>query len=130
VALKNIRIFEDEGILEHVRAVTPHFQQRLHDLRKLPIVGDTRGMGLMGCVECVADANSQDPLALDYTVGGRIDVRCQELGLLVRPIVNMCVFSPPLIITADQIDEMFDLLEQGIRLATDDLTREGLWCGS
>jgi putrescine aminotransferase len=130
VALKNIRIFEDEGILEHVRAVTPYFQQRLHDLRKLPIVGDTRGMGLMGCVECVADANSQDPLALDYTVGGRIDVRCQELGLLVRPIVNMCVFSPPLIITADQIDEMFDLLEQGIRLATDDLTREGLWCGS
>jgi putrescine aminotransferase len=127
VALKNIQIFEDEGILEHVCAMTPHFQERLHDLRKLPIVGDTRGMGLMGCVECVSDVNSKDPLALDYAVGARIDARCQELGLLVRPIVNMCVFSPPLIISRDQIDEMFDILEQGIRLATDDLAREGLW---
>jgi len=126
-ALKNIRIFEDEGILEHVRDVTPHFQERLHKLRDLPIVGDTRGMGLVGCVECVADSRSPDPLALDHAVGARIDARCQELGLLVRPIVNMCVFSPPLIITRDEIDEMFDLLEQGIRLATDDLAREGLW---
>ena len=41
--------------------------------------------------------------------------RCEELGLIVRPLVNMCVFSPPLIITEAQIDEMFDILEQAIR---------------
>jgi len=39
----------------------------------------------------------------------------------------MCVFSPPLIITSEQIDEMFNLLEQGILEATEDLRREGLW---
>ncbi|WP_120500736.1 aminotransferase [Roseovarius sp. EL26] len=128
--LKNIQIFEDENILDHVREVTPHFQARLHALRDMPIVGDTRGMGLVGCVECVADENSPNPLALDHAVGARIDARCQELGLLVRPIVNMCVFSPPLIITKGQIDEMFDLLEQGISLATEDLRREGLWQAS
>lgn len=128
-ALKNIEIFEDERLLEHVREVSPHFQERLTALRALPIVGDTRGMGLVGCVECIADKASKDPLELDKVVGARIDARCQELGLLVRPLVNMCVFSPPLIITLDQIDEMFDILGKGIRLATDDLAREGLWTG-
>ncbi len=128
-ALKNIEIIESEGILEHVRKVTPHFQERLNALRDLPIVGDTRGMGLVGCVECVAEKSSRDPLALDHAVGARVDARCQELGLLVRPIVNMCVFSPPLIIQPDEIDQMFDILDKGIRLATDDLAREGLWGG-
>lgn len=128
-ALKNIEIMEREGILEHVRAVTPQFLARLHALRDLPIVGDTRGMGLVGCVECVADKQSRDPLELDHAVGARIDARCQELGLLVRPLVNMCVFSPPLVIRPDEIDRMFDILEKGIRLASDDLAREGLWRG-
>ncbi|MGB7263558.1 MAG: aminotransferase [Albidovulum sp.] len=126
-ALKNIEIFEREGILEHVRAVTPHFQTRLAALGELPIVGDVRGAGLMGCVECVADRTSRNPLALDKEVGGRIDAHCQELGLIVRPLINMCVFSPPLIITTDEIDRMFDILTEGIRRASDELAREGLW---
>ena len=127
VALKNIEIIEREGILEHVRAVTPHFQQRLAALAELPIVGDVRGQGLMGCVECVADRHSKDPLALDKEVGSRIDAHCQELGLIVRPLINMCVFSPPLVITRDEIDQMFDILTEGIRRASDELAREGLW---
>lgn len=126
-ALKNIEIFEREGLLQHVRAITPHFQERVEGLRDLPIVGDTRGIGLMGCVECVADKKSRNPLELDTAVGARIDARCQELGLMVRPLVNMCVFSPPLVIQPDEIDQMFDILEKGIKLATDDLARDGLW---
>ncbi len=125
--LKNIEIIEREGILDHVRAVTPHFQERLRALGDLPIVGDVRGEGLMGCVECVADRESRDPLALDKEVGARIDAHCQELGLIVRPLINMCVFSPPLIITTGEIDRMFDILAEGIRRASDDLAREGLW---
>ena len=60
-------------------------------------------------------------------MGARIDRHCQALGLIVRPLLNMCVFSPPLIITSEQIDEMFNLLEQGIIGATEDLRSEGLW---
>lgn len=125
-ALKNIEIIEREGILEHVRALTPHFQQRLAALRALPLVGDTRGMGLMGCVECLADPRATDPLALDKAVGGLIDAHCRALGLIVRPLHNMCVFSPPLIITRSEVDQMFDILEKGIRLTTDDLVRKGI----
>jgi len=125
-ALANIEIIEREGILEHVRALTPHFQERLASLRDLPLVGDTRGMGLMGCVECVADHSGNDQLEMDKAVGGLIDAHCRELGLIVRPLLNMCVFSPPLIITHDEVDQMFNILEKGIRLTTDDLVRKGV----
>ncbi len=126
-ALANIEIFEQEDLLAHVREITPHFQQRLHELRRLPIVGDTRGMGLMGGVECVVNNGSGDPLQLDKTVGERIDAHCQALGLLVRPIINTCVISPPLVITHAQIDTLFNILEKGIQVASDELIAEGLW---
>ena len=113
-ALKNIEIFENEGILDHVRQVSPHFLERLHALRESPIVGNTRGLGLVGCVEGRLPMEG-DRLALDREFGQRVDKRCEALGLIVRPLVNMCVFSPPLIITERQIDEMFDILEQAIR---------------
>ncbi len=126
-ALANIEIFEQEDLLAHVREITPHFQQRLHELRRLPIVGDTRGMGLMGGIECVVNNGSGDPLQLDKTVGERIDAHCQALGLLVRPIINTCVISPPLVITHAQIDTLFNILEKGIQIASDELIAEGLW---
>lgn len=128
-ALKNIEIIEREGILEHVRTVGPYLQERLEELRDLPIVGDVRGMGLLGCVECVISKDSKQALSLDYEVGSRIDSHCQKLGLLVRPLINMCVFSPPLIITKDQIDQMVDTLKTGIERVTDDVRKEGLWQG-
>ena len=128
-ALANMDIIDREGILEHVREVTPHFQSRLQELLEIPIVGDVRGMGLMACVECVISQDSRDPLALDYEIGNRIDKHCQELGLIVRPSINMCVMSPPLIITKGQIDEMADILKEGILRAMEDVRKEGLWSG-
>ena len=125
-ALKNMEIIEREGILEHVREISPYFQERLHSLRDLPIVGDTRGMGLMGCVDCVADPVSKNPLALDYEVGSRIDAHCQTMGLLVRPLINMCVFSPPLTITKEQVDFVVDTLKRAILKATAELKAEGV----
>ena len=116
-ALKNIEIFERDGILDHVKAVTPHFQERLRALRGHSIVGDTRGMGLVGCIECSVTAGDQH-LEDDRAIGARIDHHCQELGLMLRPIINMCVFSPPLIITASQIDQMFDIMDEAIKRTT------------
>ena len=126
-ALANIDIIEREGLLEHVRDVGPYFQQRLRELEDIDIVGEVRGEGLMACVECVISKKSHDPLVLDYEIGYRIDRHCQALGLLVRPLINMCVMSPPLIITRAQIDELVDKLRQGIELAMHDVQREGLW---
>lgn len=115
-ALKNIEIIENEGILDHVRTVTPHFQARLKALTRFDIVGDARGMGLLGCIEGKAET-----LEAERTLGQQIDDACEELGLIVRPLINMAVFSPPLIITRNQIDEMFDILEKALQKVTDNL---------
>ncbi|WP_312367554.1 aminotransferase [Ensifer sp.] len=128
VALRNLDILED-GLLDHVKAISSHFQRSLKGLEALPLVGDVRGMGLMACVECVADRVSNNPLTLDLEVGKRIDRHCQELGLLVRPLINMCVMSPPLTITTGQIDDMVAILDASIRRTMDELVRECLWKG-
>ena len=128
VALKNLDILEG-GVLAHAREVAPYFQARLKTLEDLPLVGEVRGIGLMACVECVADRDSKNPLELDRNVGERIDRHCQELGLLVRPLINMCVMSPPLVITRAQIDDLVGILREGISRTMDDLRREGVWNG-
>ena len=112
-ALKNIEIMEREEIFVHVRAITPHFQARLQELRRHDIVGDARGMGLLGCVEGAApsDSSKEKRLAVDKEFGYRLDAKCEERGLLLRPLINMCVFSPPLIITLDEVDMMFDIID-------------------
>jgi adenosylmethionine-8-amino-7-oxononanoate aminotransferase len=125
--LANLDIIEREGILEHVRDVGPYFQERLRELMDIPIVGDVRGMGLMACVECAITGRDGDDLALDYEIGNRIDRHCHEMGLILRPMINMCILSPPLIITREQIDETVRILRAGIEKAMDDVRAEGIW---
>ena len=131
VALKNLDLLE-AGILDHASKVAPYFQAKLKHLEELPLVGEVRGAGLMGCVECVVGEpaeprESNDLLQFDKELGKRIDQHCHELGLLVRPLINMCVMSPPLIITEEQIDDMVAILREGISRTMDDLRREGVW---
>lgn len=112
-ALKNIEIMERERILEHVRQITPHFQERLHALDRYPIVGDVRGMGLLGCIQGRPDTPGTS-LAAERKLGALLDEACDKRGLLVRPLINMAVFSPPLVITEEQVDEMYGILEEAL----------------
>ncbi|MDX1529515.1 MAG: aminotransferase [Gammaproteobacteria bacterium] len=124
-ALKNIEIMERDGLLEHVREVAPHFQSRLQNLKRFEIVGDARGLGLVGCIEGSVALDSThlegDRLSVDKEFGYRVDRKCEEMGLIVRPLINMCVFSPPLIITRAQIDDLFDILEEALRQVQDEI---------
>lgn len=128
VALKNLDILED-GILEHTRNIAPYFQDQLAGLMDLPLVGDVRGMGLMACIECVGDRESLNPIRLDTEVGERIDRHSQALGLLLRPLIHMCVMSPPLIINHNQIDKMTSILREAISRTMSDIRAEGIWNG-
>ena len=114
-ANKNMDLIEDEEILAHVREVAPYFQKRLKILgEKFEIIGDARGIGLLGCLEGnlgLGLANSES-LTIDYKFGELVDAAAEKRGLLVRPIINMCVFSPPLIITKREIDDMFNILNE------------------
>ncbi len=128
VALRNMDLLEG-GIMDHAADVTPYFWEKMKALEALDLVGEVRGLGLMACIECVADKSNKNPIRLDTEVGNRIDAHCQELGLLLRPLVNMCVMSPPLVITRDQITTMADILHEGILRTQNDLRAEGIWQG-
>ncbi len=127
-ALKNIAIMERDGILEHVREVAPLFQQRLGELKRHAIIGDARGIGLVGGIEVdvslVTEISDEKRLAADKAIGYRIDRRCEENGLLLRPLTNMCVFSPPLCITKDQIETMFDIMDAAVSAVNDEFCKE------
>ena len=126
VALKNIELMEN-GILDNVLELSPIFQSRLKTLLDLPIIGDVRGEGLMACIECIADYDDTNPLSLDIKVGEIIDKHCQKLGLLLRPAINMCILSPPLILNKNDIEKIVNILREGITLAMDELKSKGIW---
>ncbi len=108
VGLTNMEIFEQENILDHVKTIAPYFKSSLESLKDLPMVKDVRTAGLIGAVECEVPGVSNEKL------GKLIDKHCVDLGLIVRPIDNICVMSPPLIITEQQIDDMTQILRAGI----------------
>jgi len=118
-AMANLDIFEAENLLEHVRDIAPYFADAMNSLRDLPVVTDVRVIGLMAGVECELDADNPDE-DRDCAFAALVDTACQELGLLVRPIYNSCVMSPPLTITKPQIDEMVSILRNGIMQASAD----------
>ena len=127
--LKSLEIIERDDLCGHVRALGPYFQERLRSLLDLPIVGDVRGMGLMACIECVADRKTKAPMPKEWDVGQRIIEQTMPRGLLVRPMGHLIVMSPPLIITKAQVDEMVDILHAGIAATAEELRRDGLWRG-
>ena len=55
-----------------------------------------------------------------------VDKHCQKLGLLVRPFINICIISPPLIITKKEIDNLVSILRKGLELTMRDLEEIGV----
>jgi adenosylmethionine-8-amino-7-oxononanoate aminotransferase len=123
-ALKTIEIMERDNVCGHVRELAPYFQAKMKELHDIPIVGDVRGTGLMVAVECNEEKHGS--LEQDRAIGSRIDKHCQALGLLVRPLVNLCVLSPVLTLSRADVDEIVSRLRRGIELAHEDLLREGI----
>ena len=90
------------------------FQYRLRALEDHPLVGDVRGVGLMGGVELVADKQTGKPFESSLGVGLVCTEQAHQGGLLIRPLGDTIAICPPLIITGDQIDELFGKLESAL----------------
>jgi len=116
-------IIVNEKLLEHVREVAPYFQDKLQGLLELPLVKNVRGLGLMAAIELEAPdtITGNTLLDRDYALGELVDHYCYQFGLIVRPLINVCVLSPPLILTVEQIDELVSKLKAGIEAAHNSL---------
>ena len=106
VALENIRILRDEKIIEKANAETaPYLQKRLRELNDHPLVGEVRGVGLLGAIELV-----QDKATRKRYEGRGVGMICRQFcfdnGLIMRAVGDTMIIAPPLVISKDEIDAL------------------------
>ena len=126
VALKVLEIYERDDIVGHVKSLVPTFEGRLHKLADHPLIGETRGRGMIGAFEMVADKATKRAFDPKTMVGPKCNQFCQERGVILRNLGDAIGICPPLIITEDQLNDMFDKIEQAIDDTEAWITREGL----
>ena len=106
VALENIRILREEKIVENVKAETaPYLQQRWQELADHPLVGEARGVGMVGALELVKNKKTRERFT-DLGVGMQCREHCFRNGLIMRAVGDTMIVSPPLVISKDEIDEL------------------------
>ncbi|WP_312364746.1 aspartate aminotransferase family protein [Ensifer sp.] len=109
VSLENLAIIEERDLVGNVRRLSPQFLGRLNALERHPLAVEARGVGLIGALEL----EPADGAAAGAT-GARVGAILQKNGLICRNIGDSIAFCPPMIITAAEIDEMFDIVEAGL----------------
>ncbi len=122
VALKNIEILEQEGIVARVaRDIGPYFQAKLAEFADHPLVGEVRAIGLLGALELVEDKAERKPYPPERSVGLMCRDHCFESGLVMRAIRDTMVLSPPLVITREEVDETMRRARRALDLTAQDL---------
>lgn len=117
VALETLAIYQERDILGHVRDVAVTFQRRLKALADHPLVGEARGVGLIGAVELVADKASKANFEPIGRAGAVVNNLAQEHGLIVRAMGDSVALCPPLVIGEADVTLMFDLLTKALDAA-------------
>ena len=112
--LANIEIMETEKIPERVRVTGAHFERRLRALIDLEIVGEVRGSHFMMGIEFVKDRATKEPFAPEAEVGLKVARACQKRGLIARPLGNVLILSPTLIMDEAMIDDIAGVLRESI----------------
>ncbi|HYM03761.1 MAG TPA: aspartate aminotransferase family protein [Stellaceae bacterium] len=126
VAVEALKIYEERDILSQVRSVMPHFQEGLRRFSGHPLVGEVRGMGLIGAVELVRDKASKAAFDPKQGVGAIFSARAQEHGLIVRGMGDAIALCPPLVITTAEIDEMLRRFSKALDDTVAAVKRAGL----
>jgi putrescine aminotransferase len=115
VALRNLDIIDREELVARAAEVGGRLQQRLASLRAHPLVGDVRGLGLLGGVELVKDRATKEHYPPSAGVARRVFERCLEAGVIVRALSgDVIALSPPLVIDEEQVDRVVEVLDQAI----------------
>jgi 4-aminobutyrate--pyruvate transaminase len=127
VALKAIEIYERDRLAEQAKVKGRLFQRRLDALADHPLVGEARGMGLIGGLEIVADKGSKRQYEVKRGVAAKCVGFAQAEGLIVRSLSgDRIALCPPLIITEEEIGELFDRLTRALDRTAEWIGKEGL----
>lgn len=126
-AVKTLEIYERDNIIGHAAAMGETFQRRLHALGDHPLVGETRGCGLIGAIEMVADKKTRRNFDPSQGVGGKAVNAALEHGFITRAMAGDSLgICPPMIIKEDEINEMFDRFEKALDDTENWVSKENL----
>ncbi len=127
VGVKALEIYRRERILEAVQAKAPQFQGRLAALAEHPLIGEARGIGLIGGLEIVADKAAKRSYDAKHAVAAACVGFAEGEGLIVRALGgDRIAVCPPLVIAPHEIDELFDRLSRALDQTHGWVRREGL----
>jgi len=128
VALENLRIIEEEGVIEHVREVAhPYLAERWHALAEHPLVGETKLVGLMGSLALTPDKARRAKFAAEPgTAGYIVRERCFANNVVMRHVWDRMVIAPPLVIRPAEIDLMIARATKALDEAHAELKAEGM----
>ncbi len=117
VAVKTIEIYQRDNIIGHTKEVSKTFEARMTRLADHPLVGEARAKGMIGAVELVADKATKRPFDASQMVPAKVVAFAQEEGLIVRNVLDNVALCPPLIITDEELNTLFDRLETALNRA-------------
>ncbi len=128
VALENLRIIQEENILDHVRNVAhPYLNERWQALADHPLVGEAKLVGLMGSIALTPNKQKRAKFASETgTVGYRCRERCFANNLIMRHVGDRMIISPPLVITPAEIDILIERARKSLDECYAGLKADGL----
>ena len=115
VALETLKIYEERDIVAQVRRVGPRMQAGIRSHAGHPLIGEARGIGLIGAVEIVRDKATKQSFDPKAGVAAYLVRRAQHHGAILRNMPgDVVAFSPPLIISEAEIDEMMGCFSRAL----------------
>ena len=124
VALENIRILEDEKLVEKAAEMAPYLYEKMSELNDHPIVGEVRTQGFIGAIELVSDKKHRVRFDDLGRVGGICRNHCLANNLIMRACWDTMVFSPPLCISRAEIDAFASLTRAALDATYADVKSE------
>lgn len=128
VALENLRILDEEGIVDRVGSeIAPYMKAKWDSLAEHPLVGEAVISGLMGSIALSPHKESRAAFASESGAAGLIcRENCFANGLVMRHVGDRMVMSPPLVITKEEIDSLTDRAWRALNSTHKQLKEEGL----
>jgi putrescine aminotransferase len=124
VSLKNLEIIEREKLVDRVHDdIGPYFQAKIRELASHPLVGEVRGLGLLGAIELVKDKQTREFFPRDADVGTQCRNHCFANGLVMRAIRDTMVLAPPFVVTRAEVDDIVRLAWRCFDLTAKNLGR-------
>ena len=118
VALANIRILEEENLVERSAKLGARLLEQLQPLTATAHVGEVRALGLLAGVELVADRATKQRYEESVGLGRKVKDELLSLGLCTRVTDDIICLAPPLVISEEEIDRLAALVKQAVRNTT------------